>query len=857
MRLYNIRIEYSDADAESVTIIERKNPHFSWAVRKECSSAHKEEICVKVCQGGRLIWAENHVSPDTRELDYNGQDLVPGMLYTLSVSSHSETGEACGIERDFCLGTLPFWRAEWIYAPQPEAGQVICYTKTFTVDEDIQSICLYVGTMGFHRVELNGEPLVQAPMNPAVCEYDRRVYYQVFPITKDKLVYGKNLITISVADGWRTPDNCCYALTGRIPEFTGRVQTSALIALYRKDGSVHELYTDASWKWYCDPVRKSNLFAGETFDASFVSAGGSLEDCAERQSGFACSEKVSSNIEMRPQTVCPVCEQETYSPVCIWPRGGSRWIVDFGQNLAGVCRLAIPRGMRSGTKITVRYAETLDEEGELFTAPLRGAESTDRYISAAGKDPIEWQPVFTYHGFRYAEVSGYPGALLKQDITAVRYYTYCFLPDHFSCGSPMLNQIYRCCVETEKSNVQGILTDCPQRDERMGWMNDATVRFEAVPYVFDIGALFPKIARDCRDTQDEKGAIADTAPYAFGSRPADPVCSSFLLTGLETYLHQGSAEVIRENYDSYVKWTKYLLSKSDDYIVNYSWYGDWAAPAYACADREDARSLVTPGILMSTGYLYFNAVLLAKMASILHKEEDHSYFQELAEKVQAAFLAKWTDGTGKVGTGSEACQAFALWLQILPDEQRQKAAEILHRDLVNRKYAFTTGNLCTRYMLDVLAEYGYLEDAWILLTRDRYPSIGYMIQHQATTIWERFELKKDPTMNSHNHPMYGAVLSWFYRYLAGLSPVEDGWRIFRFSPCVPEHLGYVQASVRTRFGDIEMRWIKEYGHLHIDLAVPEGAEAQVQLPWGVSLVCAGGMHQWSTVWQSYDGDENQ
>ena len=852
MRPYNIQIEYSAVEADKVKIIEAPCPHFSWSLSGEFCREESLEITLQVIRAGQAVWQRNYAAQIFYSADYDGPNLLPGIVYTFSVTCRTE-GVPSSVSREFCLGSISSWTADWLYAPQIEDGQVISYYKDFYISDDVADACLFVGTMGFHCVYINGEALTDAPMNPAFCEYDKRVYYQVFPINGEKIVHGKNRIMISVADGWRTPKNCCYDLTGRIPDFTGTVQTTAMIWLYRADDTVEKFCTDLSWKWFRGAIRTSNIFEGEIFDASYRVPEEMLPSGSDCIAESALVHAGCSDISVCPQTIRPVAQQERYAPVCMWPMGSRRWIVDFGQNIAGACRLKIPSGMVSGTHITLRYAETLDEDGKLFTAPLRGAKSTDLYISAEGKDLDEWQPSFTYHGFRYAEVIGYPDELLREDILAIRYYTDCYSDNYFSCGSPILNQIYKCCIETEKSNIQGILTDCPQRDERMGWLNDATVRFEAVPYLFDTGDLFVKVARDCQDTQDGEGAIADTAPFAFGLRPADPVCSSFLLTGWETYLHQGNTKVMREQYDHYAKWTKYLLFRSENYIVDYSWYGDWAAPAYACRDAEDARSEETPGNLMSTGYLYFNAVLLAQMAAVLEKRDEQVFFTELAEKVRLAFLTKWSDGTGKVGTGSEGCQSFALWLNILPTHLRQKAADILHQDLVSRNYQFTTGNLCTRYLLDVLTEYGYIEDAWKLLQREEYPSFGYMIEHQATTIWERFELKKNPTMNSHNHPMYGSVSCWYYRYLAGLRPLEKGWEFFSFAPCVPEQLGYVQASVQTRFGQIEMKWEKEYDHLHVYLFVPNGTTADVVLPWEEKSVCKSGMYHWMSDW--HEGKE--
>ena len=442
---------------------------------------------------------------------------------------------------------------------------------------------------------------------------------------------------------------------------------------------------------------------------------------------------------------------------------------------------------------------------------------------------------------------GYPGPLGKDDIQAISFYTGIASRGGFRCGSALVNAIQSNVVYTEKSNLHSVLTDCPQRDERMGWMNDSTVRFEETPYNFDIGRLFPKVVRDCMDVQGGDGAITCTAPFSFGARPADPVCTSYLLAGWQAYLHTGNISILHEGYPGFKAWNAFLESKSEGLIVQYSHYGDWAAPAYACQTEEYAVSAVTPGILMSTGYFYYNAMLLARMAEALGMTGEAAGHREKAAQIRRAFLHKWWDpDTGIVGTGSQGCQAFALWLDILPPEGRQKAADLLHDDLVEKRYRITTGNLCTRYMMDVLSRYGYLEDAWALITREEYPSLGFMIQQEATTVWERFELKKNPTMNSHNHPMYGAVGYWFYACLAGLTPLAPGWREFRIAPHVPEKLMSASAEVETPYGDVTVRWVKRYGEFHLYAGVPHGARAAVTLPGGEEIILAeAGFHPWS------------
>ena len=534
-------------------------------------------------------------------------------------------------------------------------------------------------------------------------------------------------------------------------------------------------------------------------------------------------------------------DSTTYKAVSVL-KVGDRYVFDFGQNIAGVVYLSA-EGLKRGDKVTLLYGEMLNADGTVYTAPLREAKCTDVFISSS-KDTERFSPRFTFHGFRYVEVTGLPFAD-KDSIRAVACFTGMtgkYEYNNFDCGSPLVNRIHYNAYMTERNNMMSILSDCPQRDERMGWLNDATVRFEETPYNFDIGAMFPKIVRDVLDAQRENGMIGCTAPFIFGQLPADPVCSSFLIAAERAYAFTGNEDVIREGFEGFEKWEKVLLDRSEDYIVNYSYYGDWAAPSYACVTEEFACSAVTPGILMSTGYSYYNCRLLEKFSNILGYADKEKYYKETAEKIADAFCRKWVNTeTGVIECGSMGAYAFALRLGILPEKCRKAAARHMRDDLVSRNYMFTTGNLTTKYLFEMLAEYGYIEEAWKLLHKTDYPSLGYEINHGATTVWERFELKKNPDMNSHDHPMYGAIDGFFHEYIAGVKVTGAGCRRISVKPYMPEKLNYCRDVVTTLLGDIEVKWIVEFGKRILYLNIPFGMTADVDF-CGVKKTVSSGSH---------------
>ena len=840
-----LKIDYLPADR--LPILEREQPVFTWAVAaaagESCAAARLTARC-----GGDLLWDSGFVPAPDQAMTYAGSPIPPGEVCSVSLTLRDEMGrETPAAEGSFCLGALPEWPAPWLRAPEDESAPVRAFFRDFACEKPVLSATLFVCGLGYHKAYLNGQPLFTDPMNPAYSEYEKRAYYTVIPGAEKYLRGGLNRLGVRVASGWRDPDNACYKLTKRVADYAGPNVLTAALRLRCADGSVSWLCTDPDWRVAPDPAVSANIFMGETYDASlrvpeWCLPGVPLKGEAPLTVPQPCE-------KLMPQTLPPVREQEIYTPMSVSQVAPDTWSVDFGQNIAGVCRLRLPDRLPAGTRIELRHMESLDEDGRLMLDQLRGAAALDTYIASGdGRDLTLWQPEFTYHGFQYAEVTGYPGPLTRDDIQAVALYTDVEKHTRFMSGSALIDRIARIARQTEKSNIHSVLTDCPQRDERMGWLNDATVRFEATPYVFDVGALFQKVVRDCLDVQGPDGSITCTAPFAFGNRPADPVCSSFLIAAWQAWLHTGNMEPMREGYPGFVRWNDCLAAHAPDGIVDYSYYGDWAGPAYACLTDEHAVSAVTPGILMSTGYHYFNCTLLSRMAELLGLAADRDAHLARAEFVRRAFLEKWFDpDTGRVATGSQGAQAFALWLGILPEESRQKAADIIHQDLAANGYRITTGNLCSRYILDVLTRFGYLEDAWAIAAREEYPSLGYMVQHGATTVWERFELKKNPGMNSHDHPMYASAYYWYYAFLAGLTPTDGGWRRFRAAPALPKKLCSVNATVETPKGDVTLRWVRCYGEIHLYLTVPYGAEAEVILPWSPSsaLAAGPGFHHWS------------
>lgn len=833
-----IKLCVNRGKADKYAVINEQNPILTWGAEHEDNSVCQKAYLIKIYDGEELFWESGRTESENMQAVYCGKEFKANGRYTwelkLEDSNGLESETAYGY---FKFAPKTFEKCKWITTKNDTVGAAKYFAKQFEISKEVKRATMYVSAIGCQYVTVNGMEADSAVLSPAVSNFKKQCYCVMLEI-EDFLKEGKNSIGIIAGEGWRR--NYGRYIEGhnyRKVEFFGVPQLFARVVIEYSDNTSETFDADDTWYGFSGATVFNHLFDGETYDAQKEREGWNMPECD--LSGFEHAVYGEEVGRLRVMQLEPIKIQRRYEPVSITMIRPGVYVFDFGVNIAGFAQITVPDKMNAGEEITLYYAEELNGDGSLSRVQQRGAKATDKYISNGKDAKRKWHPQFVYHGFRYIRLEGWHGIPDKKCINALSIYTDVDNDSFFECGSALVNQIHKNIVQTERDNLHGIATDCPQRDERMGWLNDATVRFEETPYNFYMSRMFEKITDDIVCEQVD-GAITCTAPFVYGSRPADPVCSSFIVAGMQAYLHYGNAELIKKHYKNFKAWNECLKRRSKDGIVDFSYYGDWAGPEDCCMGSEDPVSAVTPGILMSTGYHYYNYVLLEKMAKILgdEKEREENFLQ--AQRVKKAFLDKWWDSkTAKVATGSQGCQAFALWLGILRENEQKRAAQVLHETLEKDGWRFTTGNLTTRYLFDVLADYGYTDDAWKLITREEYPSYGYMIQNGATTIWERFELKENDGMNSHNHPMYGAVGEWFYTRLIGVTPLSGGWSKFKVKPCIPEKLIYAQAGIDTVKGCIKVKWVKRYGKVYMNLFVPFGCSAEVEFGSVSKTVGAG------------------
>jgi alpha-L-rhamnosidase len=775
------------------------------------------------------LWVE---SPDDTEIPYGGKALESNRDYYAAVRTRNNAGSETPFSRPlrFSTGFLDpaEWKASWLCAPIAADVNPL-FRRDFSLAGTPRRARLFICGLGYYEAYINGKKAGDRLLAPSWTDYGKRVCYIAHDITA--MLKKDNAIGIALGSGW-------YSNVYGTP----RPVFTAQLMLEYEDGSVETILSAAHDGWYAHsdgPIRKAAIYTGEIYDARREKSGWAEYgfDMKASSSGVwrPAIETEPPAGKLVPMTEEPIRVTGELEPVSFNVINGAV-VIDFGQNIAGLVRLKM-RSPRD-TRVRIRYSELLRKDGSLNTDNLRGAQEADEYIAHGGGE--EYMPRFTYHGFRYAEVSGIPD-LKKEDIRAVVIRNDVAVRGRFHCSSDLLNDIQRICVWTENNNLHGVPTDCPQRDERLGWLNDLTVRAEEAVYNFDMSRFYRKFLMDIADEQGPRtGAITDTAPYRnYGGQPADAVCSSYLVLPWLLYMHHGDKEGLKRHYKGLAAWTHYLESQCEDGIVSYSYYGDWAAPIAgneAESYGSGAVSAITPGTLMSTGFLYLNASLMKKIAGVLGKQDDVKRYESLAALTKDALNKTFLDREkGYYGTNSQAANVFMLYLGIVPEEFRNAVLQNLVKDIRDHDTHLTTGNLCSRYILDVLARDGYIDLAFELAAQTTYPSWGYMLANGATTTWERWEyVDSGPLlgMASHDHPMYSTVSGWFYSYLLGIRPLEAGFRSFLFKPYIPKALKGADGAVKTTKGDIEASWTQEKGRVTMKVAVPFNTGCRAVPPLG-------------------------
>jgi alpha-L-rhamnosidase len=797
--------------------IDVRQPRFAWVLRHtergQTQTAYEILVATELArlasdQGDQ--WESGKVtSDDSTQVVYAGKALESGRTYYWKVRTWDKDGTASPYSEParFEMGLLVRneWKGDWI-------GGDNLFRKEFTLAARPLRARVYVTALGYYELHINGKRIGDRVLDPAWTDYPKRVLYSSYDVTF-AVQEGANAVGVMLGGGWATQ----HART--IPPYYNSPALLLQMNIELEGGKHVSLGTDRTWKTARGPIVGDSIYDGEVYDAQLELPG--WEAASFDDSGWRAAEaKEGTSGVLSAQMMPPIRVVDTLVPVSITNPRPRVYVYDLGQNFSGWARLRV-RGAR-GTRVMMRFSELLYADGMINRENLLSTRARDIYI-LKGEGEEVYEPHFTYHGFRYLEVTGFPGTPSLDSIRGRVVHSAVETSGSFVASKTQLDQLQHNIWWGQSTNLQSLPTDDVARDERMGWMGDAQVTVEEAMLNFDMAALYTNFVRDIRDVQDAAGTLTDTVPHKYGERPADPGWgSTYPLLCWHMYEQYGDRRILKENYEGLKKYVDFLRSKAPDNVLRFSYYGDWVSIAK------------TPGALVSDAYYYYDVTLLARMAKILGRTDDEQSYTQLAAQIKDAFNREFYDEkTGSYASGSQTAQAMALYLSLADSAQAGHADSELFNDLVyTHDSHVTTGFIGIKYLFPVLTRLGYSDLAYDILTKADYPSYGYMIAHGATTIWELWQDRTGSSMNGHNLAMFCSVGAWLYQALAGINidPEQPGYRHIRIEPQIVRDLTSASGTVETVRGTVSCSWTHAPGRISVEVVIPVNATATVSVP---------------------------
>ena len=648
---------------------------------------------------------------------------------------------------------------ETLSIPEQKVSSPPYFRKSFELKGPVKRAILYATALGLYETHLNGQRVGDHILAPDWTDYRHRVRYQAYDV-RSLLKKNHNAIGALLGNGWY----CGHIGNGGFRFFGNEPEYLAQLEITYADGTTEQIGTDTSWKWHSSPILASDFMLGEDYDARLEIAGWDKPGLDDSQWTPATVSQ-ETGLSLEAQVMEAVRVVRTITPKSVRADKEGRWVYDLVQNMVGFVRLAV--AAPAGTKVTLRHAEMLNPDGTIYTENLRGARSVDHYVcKGTGKEV--WQPQFTFHGFRYVEVTGLTGEPQSGLVTGVVISSDTTPAGQFSCSDPRINQLQSNIQWGQRGNYLSVPTDCPQRDERLGWMGDAQVFIRTASYNADIAAFFTKWLVDVDDGQTPEGSFADVSPNTMGANGVPAWGDAGVICPWTIYQVYGDKRILERHLPAMTKWVEYLRAHSNGLIREKDRgndYGDWLSIG---AD--------TPKDLIGTAFFAYSTRLLAQSCQALGRAEEAAKYEALFQDIKAAFLKRYVAADGHIQGDTQSDYAMALKFDLLPDDMRPKAAEYLVDCIKAKNGHLSTGFIGVSYLLPVLTKMGKADTAYELLLQDTFPSWLFSVKHGATTIWERWDGWtpdkgfQDPGMNSFNHYSLGSCGEYLYGYVLDLRP---------------------------------------------------------------------------------------
>ncbi|MFV2114260.1 glycoside hydrolase family 78 protein [Micromonospora sp. LOL_025] len=820
--------------------IDERTPRLTWRVETDRPGWRQQayEIQINGHGSGRIDSADSVLVPwPGAALTSRQQAEVRVRVWAVDETEPTAWSDATTVEAG--LLESADWQATFVGSTDTTEGdrRPVLLRRDFTVRPGLRKARVYATACGLYEIELNGTRVGDDVLAPGWTSYHHRLAYQTYDVTA-QLRSGANTIVAWLADGWWRGE---YGWN-RVGEHYG-ADTALLsqLELHYVDGTVEHVVTDGTWTWANGPILRAGIYDGEHHDARIEPAG-----------WRRVQEKTVRVGALTAPAGPPVRRMQTLPPSSIARLDDGTHLIDFGQNLAGRLRITVTGP--AGTEIGIRHAEVL-ENGRLCTRPIRTAVAHDTYV-LAGTGTEMWEPRFTYHGFRYAEITGWPGDLDPADVVAVVCHDDMTETGTFTCSDPLIARLHENVRWSMRGNFVSVPTDCPQRDERLGWTGDLQVFAPTAAFLYDACGSIADWLTDVAFETGDDGLVPLYVPHIPTSFPQFH-CAVWgdvtTVVPLVLFDRAGDLGPVRRGYDAARAWVDGCrrLLNDRDVIAQGLRLGDWLDPAAPPDRPQQAR---TDPYLVATAYLAHSARLLARQAKLIGRAEDTVEYEQLAARVTAGFRREFVTATGRCVSDTQTAHALALCFDLLDgDDQREHAGRRLAGLVRDGEFHIGTGFAGTPLILDALTTTGHLEEAYRLLLEKDCPSWLYPVTMGATTTWERWDsMLPDGSVNpgnmtSFNHYALGAVADWLHRVVAGLAPAAPGYRSIHVRPQPGGGLTSAAAQHRTPYGVAAVQWRRDDSTLHVDVTVPPGCDAVVELPGKEPVTVGAGQHTFTCV----------
>lgn len=785
-----------------------------------------------------LVWDTGTVESDQSvHVAYEGPGLKSRTRYYFRARIQDNKGNASGwSDAGFWeTGMLDIeeWVAEWITTDvDSETLGEACpmFRKPFEVRDNVKSARIYATALGLYELHLNGSKVGDYLFAPGWTSYNKRLQYQTYDVT-GLLQKGSNAIGGILGKGWYSG---AIRKNGNTEYYYDKPVLLLQMHIQYENGEEDILISDGEWQWATGPILMSDIYHGETYDARMEKTGWSTPEykAADWQKAEVYNYTKNALIAQENE---PVKLIQEIKPVSIMTTPKGETVIDFGQNMTGWVRFEVEGP--TGAVVRLKHAEVLDSAGNFYIENLRGAKQTIEY-TLKGEDIEYFEPHFTFQGFRYVLLEGFPADVALDQFTGCVIHSYMEQTGSFECSDELINQLQHNILWGQKDNFLEAPTDCPQRDERLGWTGDAQVFLRTACFNMNVADFFTKWLRDLRADQSlEKGV-----PYVVPNVRNEKSFSSAAWGDAATvcpwtiYLCYGDRRILERQYESMKLWVEYIKNQGDNpYLWNTGFhFGDWVA----LDAKPDSFTGATSKDYIATAFYAYSTSLLIKAADVLGRQEDVSYYKELYHNILKHFRLEFVTPNGRLAVETQTAHVLALMFDLVEEKDRQRTIDTLVRLLNENKNHLNTGFVSTAYICHVLSDNGHTDLAYELLLHRDYPSWLYPVTKGATTIWEHWDgIKEDGSfwdsyMNSFNHYAYGAIGDWMYRVAAGIDtdPEKPGYKHIIIKPHIGKGLDFVKASFESVYGEIRSEWALSQREMQMTVAIPPNTTATVVLP---------------------------